>query len=111
MTIESRAKKPEKYKTLYAVYTKEWRKKNRQKVESARLQRLYGIGLEEYGALLEAQGGLCAICKKESKLHVDRCHDSGSIRGLLCASCNVGIGFFRNDPLTLGAAASYLCAE
>lgn len=44
-----------------------------------------------YSRLLEAQGGICAICGKEEvtrRLHVDHDHDTGLVRGLLCGGCN-----------------------
>jgi hypothetical protein len=55
------------------------------------LRRRYGISSEEYETLLDAQDGVCAICKsppKKNRLHVDHCHETGLVRGLLCAHCN-----------------------
>lgn len=75
-------------------------------------KRLYGIGPEEYAALLEAQGAGCAICRGQSSdgtgLAVDHDHTTGRTRGLLCSSCNNGLGRFRDDPVLLRAAAEYL---
>lgn len=51
----------------------------------------YGLGPGEYAALLEAQGGRCAICRakpKSKRLAVDHDHKSGAVRGLLCSGCN-----------------------
>ena len=57
---------------------------------------LYGITQDDYNLMLEKQQGLCAICKRPPKddqiLHVDHCHTTGKIRGLLCSSCNTSIG-------------------
>lgn len=77
------------------------------------LQRNYGIGVAEYNALLHKQGGACAICKSTPKgaLAVDHCHDSGAVRGLLCTSCNNGLGRFRDDPDRLLSAATYLIQQ
>ena len=74
------------------------------------LKRRYGISRAEYDALLERQGGVCAICRKPSKetLCVDHCHVTGRIRGLLCRKCNFGLGCLADDQATLIAALAYL---
>src|ERR1700730_9374517 len=73
----------------------------------------HGISLEEYEWLLALQGGVCAICEKKPKrglLCVDHCHRTGKIRGLLCAKCNCGLGFYDDDPNRMHAATAYLRA-
>lgn len=61
------------------------------------LKRQYGITLEDYDALFEAQQGLCAICNRQDstrrRLAVDHDHETGRIRGLLCYSCNTKLAF------------------
>lgn len=88
------------------------RRKNR---ESA--VRRYGITLEQHDAMLAEQNGLCAICgaapdpngvRAASRLHIDHDHSSGQVRALLCLTCNQGIGYFRDDPVLLHAAAVYV---
>ena len=77
-----------------------------------RLARKFGLSLADYEALLEAQGGLCAICRcpcpTGKRLAVDYDHETGAVRGLLCAACNRGIGMFSDDPDRLRAALTYL---
>ena len=79
---------------------------------STYLRRKYGLTLEEYEALLEAQGGCCAICRREPNpnisLHVDHDHETGQVRRLLCVRCNNGVALFEEDPSILRAAAVYL---
>jgi hypothetical protein len=62
--------------------------------------------------MLAAQEGRCAICRREQPdgraLHVDHCHASGRIRGLLCEACNIGLGLYRDDPAVLRRAAGYI---
>lgn len=85
---------------------------NKLKEREGYLRRKYGITLEEYSALFEAQGGLCALCRREPtegiSLHVDHDHETGEIRGLLCFLCNNALGDFDDDPVRLRAAADYL---
>jgi len=70
----------------------------------------YGITRDDYESMFVAQGGKCAICKKSSTkaLAVDHCHQTEVVRGLLCRSCNVGLGNFKDDPELLSAAREYL---
>lgn len=71
----------------------------------------YGVDGEMFGQMLVEQHGLCAICGEppgRNRLHVDHCHESGAVRGLLCARCNQGLGFFRDDPSLLAKAMRYL---
>lgn len=64
--------------------------------------------------MLEDQNGRCKICDIEAKdamwsvLVVDHCHATGKIRGLLCNSCNVGLGKFKDNPRLVEKALGYL---
>ena len=76
----------------------------------------YGLTVDDYGNLLTLQDHRCAICKAEgtaskghfAKLHVDHCHSSGKVRGLLCNGCNTGLGKFQENPEALRNAALYV---
>ena len=72
----------------------------------------YGLTEADYQALLKTQGGKCAICLKPCStgkaLAVDHNHDTGQVRGLLCMSCNTGLGKFKDDRSLLLAALNYL---
>jgi hypothetical protein len=70
-----------------------------------------GLTLDDYNRLLEAQGGVCAICggkPKTRRLHVDHDHKSGTVRGLLCFTCNRHVLGKYATPAKLRAAADYL---
>ena len=75
-------------------------------------KREYGLTVEDYFALLEKQGGGCAICKGDTNgrgiFHVDHCHETGRVRGLLCAKCNILLGHADDDTKLLRSAISYL---
>ena len=79
-----------------------------------RLWSKYKITAEKYDSLLQAQGGACAICRASEPgtshgfWHVDHCHNEGHVRGLLCSTCNTGLGSFRDQPAVLRRAADYL---
>lgn len=73
----------------------------------------YGVTAEQFDAMFHAQAGLCAICEKELQTtgrgtHIDHCHASGTVRGLLCAGCNTALG--RIDRHGLSRFAAYLAA-
>jgi hypothetical protein len=74
--------------------------------------KLYGITVDQLLAMEAESGGVCAICGRPpgpgSRLNVDHDHSTGQVRKLLCRPCNQGLGFFRDDPTLLDAAASYL---
>ena len=81
-------------------------------LRESHLKRKYGLTLDDYHVMLEAQRGGCAICAAPEpdgqSLHVDHDHDTGAVRGLLCFTCNAGIGMFDHDIVLLSAAVQYL---
>ena len=114
-TPEARAKLSEAMKRLYADKRPKgmgfarkyyapgeaksaWSTMNRQRQLKCR----YGITVEQYDAMLKEQSGGCAVCSAKSAyknksaiLHVDHCHVTGRVRGLLCSNCNTAIGRFE----------------
>jgi hypothetical protein len=68
--------------------------------------------VEQYEAMLISQNGVCKICRHLSSdgkaLHIDHCHTTNKIRGLLCNNCNNGLGRFNDNAETLRSAISYL---
>lgn len=89
------------------------KKQTRERATDLRLQREFGITLEQYTAVLKHQGGKCAICKRpvkdfKNRLSVDHCHTTGLVRGLLCWGCNKAIAVFKDDVDRLNHAATYL---
>lgn len=78
-----------------------WRKRN------------YGISQEDFDAKLSAQNGKCAICqaaepKGRGHWHLDHCHETKQIRGILCHFCNLLLGMAKDSPERLLTAAKYL---
>ena len=77
------------------------------------LLRAYGLTEQAYQDLMEKQQGLCAICKTTliSRPNVDHCHQTGRVRGILCCTCNMGLGSFGDSILRLTWAIEYLKGE
>lgn len=97
--------------------------KNSLRNRNTKLKKAFGVGGESYNKMLEDQNYSCFICsisiedyiqkhikKKSARKHfdIDHCHITGKVRGLLCHSCNVGIGFLQSNPQFMERAASYL---
>lgn len=81
----------------------------------------YGLVWEEYIELYNSQEGKCKICKEfisieinnaksndRTKAQIDHNHDTGEVRGLLCMSCNKGLGFLKDNITILENSINYL---
>jgi len=78
------------------------------------LLKKYGLTTDAFTAMLDSQGGVCAICGKpqdERSWHVDHDHATGAVRGILCAPCNLGLGHFADDLEVMRGAIAYLEAN
>lgn len=71
-------------------------------------KRIYGLNLESWDEMVLNRGGMCDICGKDAKLCVDHDHNTGEIRGLLCPTCNSGIGFLKDSSAVAQLASEYL---
>jgi hypothetical protein len=72
------------------------------------LRRNYGMTEAERDEMVASQMGLCAICLKAPAVHVDHCHKTGRVRGVLCFNCNSAIGKLEDDPDVGRRAVAYL---
>jgi hypothetical protein len=76
------------------------------------VRKTFGLSAGEYEMYHTVQGGCCAICRRGIVLgendHIDHCHGTGKVRGILCNACNSGLGFFRDNPKHLLRAIAYL---
>jgi len=88
---------------------KRWRLSNPTKMQDFQRKYEFGLSLGTYDKMYKEQGGSCYICRKPKPiLCVDHNHKTGAVRGLLCRSCNLAIGFMGDNPYWLEWAASYL---
>lgn len=98
-----------------------WRAKNRDKTPSysrtSGLRHRYGITPEKFEEMVKSQNNKCLICGETPsntkafqtwKLHIDHCHKTKKIRGLLCHLCNRGLGLFKERSDLLEKALLYL---
>ena len=68
----------------------------------------YGIDTHEVEAMIEMQGGNCAICQSSPAEQVDHDHRTRGVRGILCGGCNAGLGQLRENPEIIRGAIAYL---
>lgn len=72
----------------------------------------YGLTETDYLGMLAKQAGACAVCRSRfassKQTHVDHCHKTGRVRGILCGHCNRALGEAKDDPRILRALADYL---
>jgi len=105
-------KRGEDEKEKMRLYQKEYKKRNKEayrKVQKTYELRIkYGLSYENYEEMLKQQESKCAICQEVSLLHVDHCHKTNKIRGLLCQKCNIGIGLFKDNKEIIKRVLEYL---
>jgi hypothetical protein len=75
--------------------------------------RRYKLTPEEHSRMLSEQDHKCMLCNRLEgvdghSLVIDHCHVTGMVRGLLCKKCNLGLGYFEDNPKRLAKAIAYL---
>lgn len=107
------------------AYLATWEAKNPERVRAARRKYArtiaYGLTEEQFDQMWQDQDGQCACCHREinpwgRSTHIDHDHACCAgprscgkcVRGIVCGSCNVGLGKFRDDPILLASAIEYL---
>lgn len=102
-----------KFRARRPDYQKKWREAHPKARRYENYFRLYGLTKEAFDVLLASQGGRCGVCRTplaagDKKTHVDHDHSSNRVRGILCQTCNVGIGMLGDSFEGLTAAVDYL---
>lgn len=99
------------------AHGRDHRKANPDIYRERELRKNFGIGIDDYNATLEAQGGVCAICERPERamrdgepIHLAQDHDHATMknRGILCGNCNKALGKFEDNPDFLRNAIVYL---
>ena len=111
-----RAAISKRYDDSHREQSRQYYNNNKDELRCKRLQRVYGISLDDYNILLDRQDGKCAICgvlecNTGRNFAVDHCHSTNKIRGLLCSKCNRGIGMFDDSIEHLQHAIAYLTGD
>lgn len=107
-----------KCKQCYSHYRRQYYLHNKQRHQETgrrnHLQSKYGLSVKDYEEMIQACSGLCAICSGSADVgstggpHVDHCHETGRVRGILCGNCNRGLGLFQDRIEVLRGAIQYL---
>lgn len=80
--------------------------------------RKYGITFAQRDAMYADQEGKCKVCethmtwdhRKANTVHVDHCHTTGEVHGLLCSNCNTASGLLGENPEIAASLVQYLLA-
>jgi hypothetical protein len=106
----ARAKKKNRRKPEVRRRHAELARLNYKKNRERRLARLHKITVDQLLMLRKRAKGRCEICGRRSRkrLHVDHCHKTKKVRGLLCNNCNIGIGMLNDCPKRIRSALRYL---
>jgi len=115
--VESRKTYSSNWKESNMDHVKEYNKNyyDSEKRLELHYKKEYNITLQDYDLMYEQQNGKCKICEstesktpKSGRFCVDHDHATGEVRGLLCSSCNRGIGLLQDDPDVILNAYRYL---
>lgn len=108
---------PYKDRKKYLASQKEYYYKDKEKYKWRNIKSLYGLSKEDFFDFVEKQNNKCALCEKpfidfsRTNLHIDHCHETNKVRGLLCMQCNVGLGMLGDTVEGLTRAIKYLTKE
>jgi hypothetical protein len=105
--LQWKEENPDKARQHQATYSE----KSKEKRQIWQREYRYGLSHDIFTKMLKEQSGSCKICGRSfesAKVFVDHCHSTGSVRGLLCPSCNTALGLIKDDLLWLQRAKTYL---
>lgn len=93
----------------YEYKTPLYKRNNNNKAYHRKRLGKYGLTQNQFEMIMNRQLNRCAICGKEApRWYIDHDHKDGKVRGLLCFSCNVGLGSFKDEVISLKRAIAYL---
>ena len=111
---EKRRQDPEKSREVSRKNMEKRRREQPQAVKQTKIRSTYQITDEQYESLLKRAKGKCELCGTiltddgPSREVIDHNHETGSVRGLLCNNCNMGLGYVADSGALLEQLAQYL---
>jgi len=112
---KSDPQKDKKYKEYNRQYRLMHKEESRPYFTALARKQRTGWSHEEYMRVQNTQDNCCLLCgkkvynkEKRDVLHADHDHYSGILRGLLCDTCNRGIGYLHDNPESLFKGALYI---
>lgn len=111
--VEKAKQQALRWKKKNPGYWTEWGKKQIWTEEKSRKHRArkYGLSDTQWDRMWGSQNGRCGICQTELTINtafIDHDHETGKVRGFLCAKCNSGLGLLGDNKAGLWRAMSYL---
>jgi len=104
-----------KNKEHISVKKKTWFLNNKDRVRENKLKTKYNLTLDQYNKMLSDQNNCCKVCNikfnintKQLTPHVDHCHTTDKIRGLLCMKCNTSLGYLKEDTKIMQKLIEYI---
>jgi hypothetical protein len=107
-----------KWHKEHPEWIKAWRAKNKHRFPEQARRRTFGISGADFARMFLEQEECCAICRATKSggtggWHLDHDHafdkkDPRGHRGILCSSCNRGLGYFKDNYDVVRSAATYL---
>jgi Recombination endonuclease VII len=85
-----------------------WLPEHRENVKWNTMWTKYRLRKSDWEKMLLGQGNLCKLCLKVPPVHVDHNHETGEVRGLLCAGCNLTVGLLETEPARMQNIKEYL---
>jgi hypothetical protein len=101
-------------KSCKTAVNQNWRDNNPKEYKQSQLRqrrkREYGLSDEDMSNMLKLQDYKCEICQIDIDWGccVDHNHNTGKVRGLLCTTCNTGLGMFKDNSVILNSAINYI---
>lgn len=109
---EWRKDNPEEHKRRKKEWELKYPEKAKRGCDRRRWRRVLGLDPDIIENYLNKHNGQCDICGNVLTgkwiRAIDHCHKTGAFRGVLCANCNTGLGYFKDNPITFQKAIKYL---